>query len=65
MLSGEDLPLKNNKYVHEFLKSNSKNSFINYWSLPYENWWGGGLFRLENIYLFEYKKYNTREAITD
>ena len=57
MLSGEDLPLKTNQHIQEYLMSNTEISFINYWELPYEKWWQGGLFRLENLYLFEYKKY--------
>jgi hypothetical protein len=56
MLSGEDLPLNSNEYIDNFLKQSRSTSFVNYWSLPYEKWWNGGLFRLENIYLFEYKK---------
>ena len=57
MLSGEDLPLKNNEYLHDFLESNNQTSFINYWQLPYDKWWQGGFFRLENFYFFQYKKY--------
>jgi hypothetical protein len=57
MLSSEDLPLKRNEAIHEFLKSNINTSFLNYWKLPYNKWWGGGLFRLENFYFFQYKKY--------
>ena len=57
MLSGEDLPLKNNEYLHNYLESNSQTSFINYWQLPYDQWWQGGFFRLENLYFFQYKKY--------
>jgi hypothetical protein len=57
MLSGEDLPLTTNQQIQEYLSSNTETSFINYWELPYEKWWQGGLFRLENLYLFEYKKH--------
>ena len=57
MLSSEDLPLKRNEVIHEFLASNKNTSFLNYWKLPYAKWWGGGLFRLENFYFFQYKKY--------
>jgi hypothetical protein len=57
MLSGEDLPLKSNKYIDDFLQSNKESSFINYWQLPYDKWWRGGFFRLENFYFFQYKEY--------
>jgi len=57
MMSGEDLPLKNNSFIHEFLENKIKTSFINYWELPYEKWWDGGLFRFKNLYFFQYKKY--------
>ncbi|MEZ7497271.1 beta-1,6-N-acetylglucosaminyltransferase [Flavobacterium sp. Arc3] len=56
MLSGDDLPLKTNSYIHCFLEKNSKTSFLHHWQLPYAKWWGGGWFRLENVYFFEHKK---------
>lgn len=58
MLSGEDLPLKSNNYIQDFLESNIQTSYFNHWALPYDKWWNGGLFRLENFYFFQYKKYN-------
>ncbi|KIA99812.1 beta-1,6-N-acetylglucosaminyltransferase [Flavobacterium sp. KMS] len=58
MLSGEDLPLKKNDFIHDFLKTKTETSFLNYWKLPYSKWWGGGLFRFENLYFFQYKKYS-------
>jgi|GEM_PF-2987708 len=56
MLSGEDLPLKKNGFIHDFLKSKTETSFLNHWQLPYSKWWEGGLFRFENLFFFEYKK---------
>jgi hypothetical protein len=58
LLSGEDLPLKTNAYIHDFLERNIKTSFFNYWKLPYDKWWNGGFFRFESFFFFEYKKYN-------
>lgn len=58
MLSGEDLPLKQNSFIHDFLKNKTDTSFLNHWKLPYNKWWEGGLFRFENLFLFEYKKYS-------
>ena len=57
LLSGEDLPVKTNTYLHSFLSGNIDVSFIHHWKLPYENWWNGGLFRFENFYLTSYGKY--------
>lgn len=57
MLSGEDLPLKANSFIHDFLKNKIETSFLNYWALPYDKWWNGGFFRLESFYFFQYKKY--------
>lgn len=57
MLSGEDLPVKSNQYIHNFLENNIETSFLHHWQLPYENWWGGGWFRMENLYFFDYKKH--------
>lgn len=56
LLSGEDLPIKANEKIHNFLQSKQDNSFIHYWKLPYEKWWNGGLFRLESLYIFDYNK---------
>lgn len=57
MLSGEDLPLKSNNAIYNFLESNVQTSYLNFWKLPYDKWWGGGFFRFENLFFFEYKKY--------
>lgn len=54
LLSGEDYPVKSNDKIHDFLKNNENYSFINYWTLPYKQWWNGGLFRFESLYLFNY-----------
>lgn len=56
-LSGEDLPLKSNKTIHLFLEEQQNKSFINHWKLPYDKWWGGGFFRFESLYLFNFIKY--------
>lgn len=57
LLSGEDLPLKSNDYLHTFLETHQENSFIKYWKLPYDKWWSGGFFRFESLYIFDYNKY--------
>tara|TARA_Y100000815_G_C13301769_1_gene484877 strand:+ start:99 stop:992 length:894 start_codon:yes stop_codon:yes gene_type:complete len=59
LLSGEDLPLKSNKYISDLLEKSKTKSFIKYWKLPYAGWYDGGLFRLENIYFFNYLKYHS------
>lgn len=57
LLSGEDLPLKTNEKIHDFLANRQETSFINHWKLPYEKWWNGGLFRFESLYVLDYNKY--------
>lgn len=57
LLSGEDLPLKTNEKIHDFLENKQERSFIHHWKLPYEKWWNGGLFRFESLYVFDYNKH--------
>ncbi len=57
MLSGEDLPLQKNEEIHRYLEQNNSTSFINHWKLPHEKWWGGGLFRFESVFLFNFLKH--------
>lgn len=56
-ISGEDLPLKSNKFVHNYLASQPETSFINHWLLPNKKWWNGGLFRFESIFLTPFNRY--------
>lgn len=57
LISGEDLPLKSNKEIQEFLENNKESSFFNYWELPYKGWWDGGMFRANKLYWFNVKKH--------
>ena len=57
LLSGEDLPLKANAEIHNFLENQQEISFIHHWKLPYDKWWDGGLFRFESLYVFDYNKH--------
>ncbi|GAB5564470.1 MAG: beta-1,6-N-acetylglucosaminyltransferase [Winogradskyella sp.] len=52
LLSGQDLPLKHNSKIQEFLANKVGQSVFNYWELPYKNWWDGGMFRLNKVYFF-------------
>ncbi|WP_372757802.1 beta-1,6-N-acetylglucosaminyltransferase [Mariniflexile sp.] len=52
LLSGEDMPLKSSTYIHDYLCERQDLSLINYWKLPYSGWWDGGLFRFNNIFIF-------------
>lgn len=56
-LSGEDMPLKPNIEIHHFLVNKLSTSFIHHWKLPYDKWWGGGFFRFESFYYFNFIKY--------
>ena len=56
-ISGEDLPLKSNNFIQNYLASKPETSFINHWLLPNKKWWNGGMFRFESIYLIPYNRY--------
>jgi hypothetical protein len=56
-LSGEDLPIQTNADIHNFLEGKKEYSFIHHWKLPYDKWWGGGLFRFESLFIFNFIKY--------
>lgn len=53
LLSGQDMPLKNSSYIHDYLYERQDLSLINHWKLPYSGWWDGGLFRLKNLFVFD------------
>lgn len=57
-ISGQDLPIKSNNEIIDFVKNNSDTSFVEYHALPW-NVWGedGGLGRLE--YYWEHNLGNT------
>lgn len=57
MLSGEDLPLKSNNELSVYLQKQTEVSFLHHWELPYKNWWKGGFFRFESLFLFNAIKY--------
>lgn len=50
ILSGEDYPMWGNSRIHEFLCNNLDISFIHHWTLPYNKWYDGGLFRFKSLY---------------
>ncbi len=56
LLSGEDLPLKDNQKLHEYLEAHQQNSFLYHWQLPYSYWWNGGMFRFESLYILEHNR---------
>ena len=37
LLSGQDLPIRTNSEIHNFLENKQEYSFIHHWKLPYEN----------------------------
>ena len=56
LISGQDYPLTSQKKIKDFLKQNHNKSFIEYFSLPHENWElggekGGGINRIKYYYL--------------
>lgn len=60
LLSGEDIFIHKN--VKQFLLDLQGNSMFGYWSMPYEKWWGGGMFRVERPHFFNKK---TQRALSE
>lgn len=61
LLSGQDYPIKSNKYINEFFKNSPYSNFIDYFPIPnYKKWPGGdrgGWYRVDKYY-FGTKWYN-------
>lgn len=47
LLTGQDYPIKTNDQIQEYLRQNSGKSFMEYFSLPRDQWENGGMERLE------------------
>ncbi|SDH45759.1 Core-2/I-Branching enzyme [Pedobacter terrae] len=45
LLSGQDYPIKNNKYIRSYLEFNNNSIFLNYNKIPYDKWVYGGKLR--------------------
>lgn len=42
-LSGQDYPIKDQKYIHSYLSSNPNSIFIQHFKIPFKHWSGGGI----------------------
>lgn len=42
LMSGSDYPIKNNKYIHAYLKANPMKIYLDFNKVPYTIWWKGG-----------------------
>ncbi|WP_406826393.1 beta-1,6-N-acetylglucosaminyltransferase [Pedobacter sp. KACC 23697] len=42
VMSGHDYPIKNNRYIYEYLKSNPLSIYLTFNKIPYRIWWKGG-----------------------
>jgi hypothetical protein len=47
LLTGQDYPIKTNGQIQEFFRRSNGKSFMDYFSLPHEEWEGGGMQRVE------------------
>lgn len=45
LLSGQDYPIKNNKYIRSYLEFNNNTIFLNHNRIPYDKWICGGKLR--------------------
>lgn len=48
-LSGNDYPIKNNKYIYRYLKANPMAIYLDFNKVPYSIWWQGGTVRFPNF----------------
>jgi hypothetical protein len=54
LLSGLDLPLKSPQYIHDFLKRNYGNEYIEYQAIPTSNWgMNGGMDRIHYYWFID------------
>lgn len=49
LLSGQDYPIKSRQYIDDFFAAKPAAIFMNYFTIPYENWSMGGVFRFPNF----------------
>jgi hypothetical protein len=47
LLTGQDYPIKSNKYIESYLANANHKQFISYYSFPNAAWAGGGMRRIE------------------
>ncbi|MDQ1090493.1 beta-1,6-N-acetylglucosaminyltransferase [Siphonobacter sp. SORGH_AS_1065] len=60
LLSGMDLPIKNNKYIHKYLEKNNYEYYLEYFELPNKCWGElGGLDRVKYYWFNDYINYET------
>ncbi|GDX62475.1 glycosyl transferase [Candidatus Saccharibacteria bacterium] len=57
ILTGQDYPIKSNNYINNFLAKNYGKSFIEYFSMPTDNWQNGGMDRINNYFIHTKKGY--------
>lgn len=52
LLSGQDYPIKSNKYINEFLRTSPHKIFIKHWKMPNFEIWKkrGGMFRFDKYF---------------
>ncbi|QIL38190.1 beta-1,6-N-acetylglucosaminyltransferase [Pedobacter sp. HDW13] len=50
LLSGQDYPIKTNKFIKDFFAKNKDVIYLNFFRLPFDNWYGGGISRFPNFY---------------
>jgi hypothetical protein len=50
LLSGQDYPIKSNRFIFKFFENNPQKNFIPYFKLPHKEWSNGGMRRIENYH---------------
>lgn len=53
LISGQDFPLKSNKFIYDHLHQGDRAEYITNWPIPYEKWSGGGLSRIRYFWFVD------------
>lgn len=62
-LSGQDYPIKTQKYIAEYLEKNKNTDYIKYFPLPSNIWKGGGMHRYNRIHFIISKNRYIRRIV--
>jgi hypothetical protein len=56
VMTGQDLPIKSNAAIREHLAANEGTGFLEHFPLPTDRWKGGGLNRLNRLFLHTHRR---------
>jgi hypothetical protein len=65
LLSGQDYPIKSLSYIFDFYEKYAGKNFISYFKLPSNNWFNGGLIRINNYHFRMFGKTFISPPVSD